>query len=315
MTEGTERYDAVALTEAAERLGASLHAEAGWDATSVGVDVPAARLGQRSNCLPRCCSHPTFPATEVDRLRDERLNDLLRDPARVHPLDELVGIHAPAEPRHLDPLALLQGHARDVDVDQLAARQALGQDVPGDDRRGVASQREVGMLVVLLRDRECRAVVDDRFHRRADGARVRDVITEVGAVINAGRHQVEAVPEETEERDADGVGRGTVDGVGRRPVAEHPFAHPERPHQGLLVTDGALVGVGSHDRDVAHRFERLLEGEQPARLDAVVVRNEDPWPAGPLGHGSTGRSQRPRAAAGPTTGERLTTLLVEVPPF
>ena len=32
MTEGTARYDAIALVEAAERLGASLHAEAGWDA-------------------------------------------------------------------------------------------------------------------------------------------------------------------------------------------------------------------------------------------------------------------------------------------
>ena len=41
LTEGTERYDAVGLTEASERLGASLHAEAGWDATSIGVDVPA----------------------------------------------------------------------------------------------------------------------------------------------------------------------------------------------------------------------------------------------------------------------------------
>ena len=40
LTEGTERYDAIALVEAAERLGASLHAEAGWDALTVGVDVP-----------------------------------------------------------------------------------------------------------------------------------------------------------------------------------------------------------------------------------------------------------------------------------
>jgi len=39
LSEGTERYDAIALTEAAERLGATLHAEAGWDALSAGVDV------------------------------------------------------------------------------------------------------------------------------------------------------------------------------------------------------------------------------------------------------------------------------------
>ena len=44
LSEGTERYDAIELVEAAERLGASLHAEASWDATSAGVEVPAARL-------------------------------------------------------------------------------------------------------------------------------------------------------------------------------------------------------------------------------------------------------------------------------
>ena len=44
LTEGTERYEAIALVEAGERLGASLHADAGWDALTVGVDVPAARL-------------------------------------------------------------------------------------------------------------------------------------------------------------------------------------------------------------------------------------------------------------------------------
>ena len=44
LSEGTEHYDAIALIEASERLGASLHAEAGWDAFSAGVDVPADRL-------------------------------------------------------------------------------------------------------------------------------------------------------------------------------------------------------------------------------------------------------------------------------
>ena len=43
LTEGTQRRDAVALVEASERLGASLRAEAGWDAFAAGVDVPAAR--------------------------------------------------------------------------------------------------------------------------------------------------------------------------------------------------------------------------------------------------------------------------------
>src|SRR3954451_21406736 len=85
LTEGTERYDAIALVEAAERLGASLHAEAGWDALSVGVDVAAARLEPALELLAEVALRPTFPADEVDRLREERLNDLLQaeaDPRR-----------------------------------------------------------------------------------------------------------------------------------------------------------------------------------------------------------------------------------------
>jgi zinc protease len=85
LTEGTERYDAVALVEATERLGAGLHAEAGWDATSIGVDVPSARLEAALELLAEVALRPTFPESEVDRLRDERLNDLLQaeaDPRR-----------------------------------------------------------------------------------------------------------------------------------------------------------------------------------------------------------------------------------------
>ena len=36
LTEGTEAHNAIELVEASERLGASLHAEAGWDAMSIG---------------------------------------------------------------------------------------------------------------------------------------------------------------------------------------------------------------------------------------------------------------------------------------
>jgi len=85
LTEGTERHDAIALVEAAERLGASLHAEAGWDALHVGVDVAAARLAPALELVAEVLLRPTFPGSEVERLRDERLNDLLQvkaDPRR-----------------------------------------------------------------------------------------------------------------------------------------------------------------------------------------------------------------------------------------
>ncbi|HEX7223353.1 MAG TPA: insulinase family protein, partial [Candidatus Limnocylindrales bacterium] len=78
LSEGTKRFDAIALVEASERLGASLHADAGWDAMSVGVDVPAPRLEAALALLAEMALNPTFPDSEIERLRDERLNDLLQ---------------------------------------------------------------------------------------------------------------------------------------------------------------------------------------------------------------------------------------------
>jgi zinc protease len=103
LTEGTERYDAVELTEATERLGASLHADAGWDATSIGVDVPTTRLQPALELLAEVLLHPTFPAGEVERLRDERLNDLLQaqaDPRRRADEAFIGTIYAQESPYH-----------------------------------------------------------------------------------------------------------------------------------------------------------------------------------------------------------------------
>jgi zinc protease len=78
LTEGTDRYDAIALVEATERLGAGLHADASWDAYIVGVEVPASRLAPALELLAEVVAHPTFPEAEVERIRDERLNDILQ---------------------------------------------------------------------------------------------------------------------------------------------------------------------------------------------------------------------------------------------
>ena len=85
MTEGTERYPGVELIEAAERLGATLHADASWDAFAASVDVVASRLDAALGLLAELAERPTFPGPDVARLRDERLNDLLQvraDPRR-----------------------------------------------------------------------------------------------------------------------------------------------------------------------------------------------------------------------------------------
>jgi predicted Zn-dependent peptidase len=76
MSEGTARHDAVAFVEAAERLGASLGASAGWDSLAVQVEVPRARLAPALALLAEMALQPSFPEREVERLREERLNDL-----------------------------------------------------------------------------------------------------------------------------------------------------------------------------------------------------------------------------------------------
>jgi zinc protease len=103
LTEGTEVRDAIALTEAAERLGASIHAEAGWDATSAGLDVPASRLAPALELLAEVVRRPAFPDAEITRLRDERLTDLLQakaDPRRRADEAYVSSIYAPSSPYH-----------------------------------------------------------------------------------------------------------------------------------------------------------------------------------------------------------------------
>ena len=103
LTEGTEAYDAIELVEASERLGASIHAETSWDGMSAGVDVPAERLEPALELVAEVVGRPTFPASEVERLRDERLNDILQ--ARADPrrrVDEafVETIYTPDSPYH-----------------------------------------------------------------------------------------------------------------------------------------------------------------------------------------------------------------------
>lgn len=146
LSEGTERHDAIALTEASERLGASLHAEAGWDATSAGVEVPASRLEPAMDLLAEMLLTPTFPADDVDRMRDERLNDLLQaqaDPRRRADETYIGTIYAPSSPYHrpaagtrvtvpgLDRDILVATHARLMDP--AAATLVVAGDLGGQD--------------------------------------------------------------------------------------------------------------------------------------------------------------------------------------
>lgn len=127
LTEGTERYSAIQLVEAAERLGASLHAEAGWDSTTVSVDVPADRLAATLELVEEVLARPTFPAAEVERLRDERLNDILQaraDPRRRAEEAFVAAIYAATSPYRRPAGGVAETVER---LNPAAARAALAQ--------------------------------------------------------------------------------------------------------------------------------------------------------------------------------------------
>ena len=126
MTEGTARRSATDLIEASERLGAEIGADAGWDSLAVSLEVPRSRLLPALGLLAEVALEPSFPADEVERLRDERLNDLLQakaDPRRrverVYP-ETIFAEGAP----YRRPLAGTELTIPQVDRDAIAGRHA-----------------------------------------------------------------------------------------------------------------------------------------------------------------------------------------------
>ena len=126
MPEGTAKRDADEFIEASERLGAEIHAEATWESISASVEVPKSRFGQALALLAEMVAEPAFPADEVDRLRDERLNDLMQawaDPRRRAERVFPETIYSAATP-FSRPLGGTQSTVRRLDRDALSKRHA-----------------------------------------------------------------------------------------------------------------------------------------------------------------------------------------------
>jgi len=76
LTKGTETRDATKIAEQIESLGGALDSGARWDASTVTVGVMSARIGPAMEILADVVRHPTFKTEELERLRQQNLDNL-----------------------------------------------------------------------------------------------------------------------------------------------------------------------------------------------------------------------------------------------
>ncbi|MFL5578295.1 MAG: M16 family metallopeptidase [Gemmatimonadaceae bacterium] len=90
LTEGTASADGAALTERVERLGTSIDASADWDTALVRMTVGAGRLSEAMALFGEVLRAPSFPERELERLKAERLAEILAQRAEPRGLaDEM----------------------------------------------------------------------------------------------------------------------------------------------------------------------------------------------------------------------------------
>ncbi len=120
---GTRRLDGHAFSEATERLGIELHAESSWDVARAGFLALADRFEAGLELLAEMVLEPRFDEGEFDRLREERLADILQarsEPGRladehflrqIYPEDSPYGRLGAGVPETVEPLTVASARA------------------------------------------------------------------------------------------------------------------------------------------------------------------------------------------------------------
>jgi zinc protease len=86
LDEGAGELNALEIADAVELLGADLSTGSSFDASTVRLNVPARALADALPIMVDVVARPTFPAEDLERLRQERLTSLLQvrdDPAAL----------------------------------------------------------------------------------------------------------------------------------------------------------------------------------------------------------------------------------------
>lgn len=78
LLEGTAARNGDALTESLERLGASMEADAEWDSGILATTVLSSRLSDAMALVAEVIREPALPERELERLKAERLAEILQ---------------------------------------------------------------------------------------------------------------------------------------------------------------------------------------------------------------------------------------------
>lgn len=77
LDEGAGTRNALQLADAVDYLGASLSTSSSWDASSIDLQVPVARLNDALPLMADVALRPTFPAEELTRVRQDLLTSFI----------------------------------------------------------------------------------------------------------------------------------------------------------------------------------------------------------------------------------------------
>src|SRR5215813_10239615 len=86
LTKGTQTRDASKIAQEIESLGGSLNSSARWDSSFASVNVMSSKIQPAMEILADVVRHPTFKSDEVERLRQQYLDNFtlaLGDPGAV----------------------------------------------------------------------------------------------------------------------------------------------------------------------------------------------------------------------------------------
>ena len=78
LLEGTAEFEGAQLTERFEQLGTAVESGADWDSAFIKMTVLAERLEEAATLLGEAISRPVFPEREIERLKAERLAEILQ---------------------------------------------------------------------------------------------------------------------------------------------------------------------------------------------------------------------------------------------